>query len=255
MIRRALAALRHWHEINGLLWNGPAPQVSRVRHAAELHVPDHSQPPRPPVTLEHLQALREGLSFLNTKDSAVYAVATAAFWGVGRLSELTVPSLSTFNPHYHVTRGTFILQKVLPNQGRSFLFRIPWSKTTKRWGADYILTRQPHGTCPIMAMEHHLIINNDIPSHHGLFSYAENSAPKFLTKAAFLTRCREIWSAAGLPDAQGYDANRRRNGAPQAWHVIGSTADARKIDSNAFKLYLRRLNEVLSTAITAADVH
>jgi hypothetical protein len=256
VIRHTLAALRHWHEINGLVWNGTTPRVLRVRHAAELHAPDRSQPPRAPVTLDHLQALREGLSLSNTRDSAIYAVATAAFWGVGRLGELTVPSLSTFNPRYHVTRGTFILRRTLPNHGRSFLFRIPWSKTTKRWGAEFILTGQSHNTCPIMAMEHHLLINDDIPNHHGLFSYAENGAPKFLTKAAFLSRCREVWRAAGLPDVSGHSF--RIGGATE--HLRrGLSLDLLQLQgrwtSDAFKLYLRRLNEVLSTAITAADVH
>lgn len=256
VIRHTLSGLRHWHDINDLVWNGSSPFMAKIRGAAQLHAPDRSRPPRPPVTLQHLEALRSGLSFSNTRDSAVYAVATIAFWGVCRLGELTVPSLSTFSSRYNVPRDTFLMRKVLPNGSRSVLFRIPWSKTTKRWGADIVLTAQAHGTCPIMALDHHLLINAGVPPEHGLFSYLEGGAPKYLTKAAFLARCAEVWKEYNLPMVQGHSF--RIGGATE--HLRrGLSLDLLQIQgrwtSDSFKLYLRHLDEILSAAINSAVVH
>lgn len=256
VIRHTVAGLRHWHEVNNVPWAGSSPYVSKIRGAAQLHAPDHTRAPRPPVTLQHLEALRNGLSFSNTFDSAVYAVATGGYWGVCRLGELTVPSLTTFDPRYHVQRGTFLMRRSLAGGGRSLVFRIPWSKTAKRWGAEIVLTSQSHVTCPIMALDHHLLINAAVPADHGLFSYMEGGNPKYLTKAAFLARCAAIWRDAGLPIVHGHSF--RIGGATE--HLRrGLSLDLLQIQgrwtSDAFKLYLRRLDEILSSAIISADVH
>jgi len=174
---------------------------------------------------------------------------------VCRLGELTVPSLSTFT-RYNVSRSTFLMRKVLPNGSRSTSFRIPWSKPTKRWGADIVLTAQPHGTCPIMALEHHLLINAGVPPEHGLFSYLEGGMPKYLTKAVFLARCVEVWRESNLQTVQGHSF--RIGGATE--HLRrGLSLDLLQIQgrwtSDSFKLYLRHLDEILSAAINSAVVH
>ena len=73
-----LAGLAFWHSLNGASWRGDR----RLRQA--LKGISKGQPPpnekRPPVTLEHLYALRNGLDLTNSFDAAVYAVACIAFW-------------------------------------------------------------------------------------------------------------------------------------------------------------------------------
>ena len=77
-----LAGLRLHHAVNGVAWKGDV-MVSYARKGAQKLGPPQ-RPKRPPVTLEHMQALLEGLDLGNTFDAAVFALACAAFWGCRR---------------------------------------------------------------------------------------------------------------------------------------------------------------------------
>lgn len=77
-----LAGLRLHHAVNGATWNGEmmvgyAKKGARKLNPAQL-------PKRPPVTLEHLEALLKRLDLGNTFDAAVFALACTAFWGCRR---------------------------------------------------------------------------------------------------------------------------------------------------------------------------
>ncbi|KAG2068602.1 hypothetical protein BDR04DRAFT_1024116 [Suillus decipiens] len=60
-----------------------------------------------------------------------------------------------------------------------------------------ILGRQ-HSTCPLTALVYHLESNLNIPSHAPLFSF-ETATVSWspMTKPWFLSRCNEVWVAAG----------------------------------------------------------
>lgn len=255
VIKHTMSGLRHWHEINLVPWRGDLPYVKKIRHAASMAAPVRSRPPRPPVTTEHMSALRNGLDFTNTFDSAVYAAATSAFWGVCRLGELTVPSLGAFDPHFHVARGTFISRKSDSNGDPvSIRFRIPWSKTTRWLGADIILSAISVDTCPVLAFEHHLLANAAVPAEHGLFSYMHRGKARYMTKAAFLARCDSIWSGAGLEKVLGHSF--RIGGASE--HVDrGLSFDLLQIQgrwtSDAFLRYLRKMDNVVSREVRLLD--
>ena len=102
-----------------------------------------------------------------------------------------------------------------------------------------------------MALDHHLLINTGVPPEHGLFSYLEGGAPKYLTKAVFLARCAEVWKEYNLPIVQGHSF--RIGGATEHLHQ-GLSLDLLQIQgrwtSDSFKLDLRHLDEILSAAIT-----
>ena len=77
-----LAGLAFWHTANNAPWNGN--RLLKAACAATSKLQPPPKPKRPPVTLEHMHALRAGLDLTDTFDAAVYALACTAFWGCRR---------------------------------------------------------------------------------------------------------------------------------------------------------------------------
>ena len=77
-----LAGLAFWHTANNAPWNGSRLLKATCTATSKLQPPP--KPRRPPVTLEHMHALRAGLDLMDAFDAAVYALACAAFWGCRR---------------------------------------------------------------------------------------------------------------------------------------------------------------------------
>ena len=256
-IGNAMSALHHWHDINGQVWHGDHPFVQKIRHAAVASVPPPIlRPTRPPVLPQHLVALRNSLNFNDTFDSAVFAVATCAFWGVCHLGEITVPSVAAFAPEQHVTHAC---GAVFSSHGyqhvRSVKFHVPWTKTEKFRGADISLTAISGPSCPVLALEHHLLSNAGLPPSAHFFAYKTPAGHLPMVKAAFMDRCTEIFTAAGLPPIQGHSF--RIGGATE--HLRrGLSVDLLKIQgrwkSDAFQRYMRKTDEILSVNIADRDV-
>ncbi|TFK78440.1 DNA breaking-rejoining enzyme [Polyporus arcularius HHB13444] len=199
-----LAGLAFWHTLNMAQWNGA--RVLKATCQAALKMQPPPKPKRPPVTLEHMHALRNGLDLTNAFDAAVYAVACAAFWGCRRLGELVIPSPSGFNPERHVARRQDIRFEKLPgDSGRYAVFHIPWTKTTLRNGADVILTGNNDPTTPERAIRHHLRSNATVPEGAPLFAFETAGggwAP--MTRTWFMDRCNTVWEGAQKPALTGH---------------------------------------------------
>lgn len=256
LIQQIVIGLHGWHKVKNLPWNGPFAYGASVSGAAQILAPPSVKQLRAPVTLMHLQALHSRLSFSNTFDCAVYATATTAFWGLCRLGELTIPSLTTFDSTRHISRRTHMESKSVPDRGRSIFFRIPWSKTTHHMGAQIMLVEESHCTDPLMALDHHILVNAAVPSSHGLFSYMEQGTPKYMTRAHFLDRCTQTWLDAGLPPI--HNPSFRMGGAVE--HLRrGLSLDYLQVQgrwtSKMFRSYIIHLGEALTTGTAAIDVN
>lgn len=77
-----IAGLSFWHTVNGAPWLGG--KMLRAACGGAMKRQPDAKAKRPPVTLEHLHALRDGLDLANSFDAAVYAVACVAFWSCRR---------------------------------------------------------------------------------------------------------------------------------------------------------------------------
>lgn len=77
-----LAGLSFWHTLHGAPWKGD--RILKATCQAALKLEPAKLAKRPPVTLEHMHALRAGLDLTDAFDSAVYALACSAFWGCRR---------------------------------------------------------------------------------------------------------------------------------------------------------------------------
>lgn len=246
-----LAGLHFWHTVNGAVWNG-RDMLRTVKNGVTKLVPDSSKrAKRPPVTLEHMHALTAGLDLSNSFDTAVWAVACVAFWSCCRLGELLIPSHDTFDPLKHASGITPISIRV-DTTTSSASFHIPWTKTTHRDGADIIITKLVDPSDAFTALLHHRKVNDNIPSNAPMFSYKTKDggfAP--MTRDWFLSRCEDVWLAAGLPKRAGHAF---RIGGATELLLRGTAPDVVAVQgrwkSRAFLEYWRRIEGILPLFIT-----
>ncbi|KAG1777534.1 hypothetical protein EV702DRAFT_265422 [Suillus placidus] len=192
-----LAGLRFWHVINGAQWHGERSECLRhvQRGLHHLAPPDLNPEHPPPITLESLIQLHQGLDHSNTFDTAVLAIACLVFWCGCRLEELVIPASDSSDMTKHVTRSVLPIVTQESNNVRHSTFHIPWTKTTGDNGADINVTSRDHLTCPHASLFRHLEANFNIPSHAPLFSFqTPTGAWTSMTEQWFLKRCNQIWS-------------------------------------------------------------
>jgi hypothetical protein len=249
-----LAGLRAWHHVMGAAWCGDDPIVSLSRAAARKEGRSFSRPPRPPVTAEHLTALRAHLDLHIPEDVAVWAAASHAFWGCRRLGELLPESAAAFSDLFHPVAGVALKPLELEGGFRGLTYRLPWTKTTKEQGGSVVLIELGHVLCPIQALRSHEKINGGrVPSDH-LFAFRSqdgNLVP--LTKAKFLDRCNRIWKVCGLTPLSGHCF---RIGGTTHWLLQGAPTEIVAAiggwTSLSFLLYWRRVETIIASGLAGA---
>src|ERR1700722_12702289 len=248
-----LAGLHFWHIINGATWYGGG-RVTQIKKGVRKLTPITSKRrKRPPVTIEQLYALRNGLDLTNSFDVSVWAVACIAFWSCCRLGELLIPSPNTFDAVKHVARNTTLSLSSV-NDTHYASLHIPWTKTTGVDGAIISITSRKDPSCPLVALKHHLRCNMDVPAAAPFFSYRTNTGSwSPMTRTWFLTRCNQIWAAAGLPEMSGHSF---RIGGATHLLLSGVSPDIVAVQgrwlSRAFLEYWRRIESFLPLFISTS---
>ncbi|KAG1874044.1 hypothetical protein C8R48DRAFT_745952 [Suillus tomentosus] len=177
-----LAGLHFWNQFNNAPWHG-----GHLLHRSKFF--QMSMPS--PVTIEHMHTLFCNLDLLNSFDSAVYCMASIAFWCCCRLGELVVPLVNMFDPSRHIVRSSNVSHNMAANGVMFSVFHIPWMKTTHGEGVDIMATKVDDPTNPYNALVHHLSINSLVPSHVPFFTSEMHNG------------CN-IWASAGLPLLTGH---------------------------------------------------
>ncbi|KAJ7465708.1 hypothetical protein FB451DRAFT_1138277 [Mycena latifolia] len=199
-----LAGLQLWHAVNNAPWAGDA-LLSRTRKGvSKLEPPSSRRIPRDPVSFNHMSVLRAALNLSNTRDSAIWAAASTAWRDCARLGELLIDSPSQFDSSRHVTRGCPKKRGTAANNHKFVQFKVPWTKTKKSAGDWITSTETFDDVDAVAALEHHLVVNADVPDSAPLFSYTTQSGCAHLTRADFIGRCNEIWLAAGMAALNGH---------------------------------------------------
>ncbi|KAG1843160.1 hypothetical protein DFJ58DRAFT_717854 [Suillus subalutaceus] len=176
-----LAGLHFWHISDGTQCHGiDSPLLHHMKCGLTCLVPPNSKQAQcPPVTLDALIQLGQGLDLSNSFDVTVFTIACVAFWSCCRLGELLIPSPNTFDAIKHISHS------ILPITTHHF----------------HNIT--PH--VPLVALLLHLDVNMNIPSHAPLFSFkTADGAWSPMTKPWFMDRINTIWSAAGHPVMPGH---------------------------------------------------
>lgn len=246
-ISNYLSGIRAWHIRNGF----PFARSDRLNLIAKASRPlSKPLPPRPPVTLEMLEALSVNLDLGNSRDACVFACACTAFWGLARLGELLPSS-------YNFDRGNPPFPRVnsiSPGREGSLKLTLPWTKVKKWVGETIILSLQEGLSNPIKALETHSRISS-IAQDSLLFSYRDEHGVTILLKRQFLARCNDIWNATTF-NSQSPTGHSFRIGGTSHLLLCGIHPDiikkAGRWSSDSFLRYWRNLDVVIPAHTTKA---
>ncbi len=251
-IKNWLNGLAFWHKLNLAPWYGKDSWVPLVLKTAMKEGVKFKRPPRGPVTLVHLCALRKAVRLDSPEGAALWATATAAFWGCRRLGEVTVPSEKKIDRLRHIMRGCTMSRS--RQLGREVLvIDLPWTKTTGIIGGKCILTQTNNDLCPVAAMENHLMVNHSASSLTPLVAYRVGGSWKSMTKPFFLNFTTRVYHDAHLEHVFGHSyrigctVQLLKDGvAPEVVMKIGGWS------SMCFLIYWRRLEQIIPAALSRA---
>jgi hypothetical protein len=125
--KKYLSAIRAWHIAQG--WPPPLSSQDLERINWSLHGMDRLQqgkricPPRPPVTIHMLLALKASLALLSPFDACIWVMASCAFWGMMCFDEVSVKSHRTFSAEVYITHSDISFSQDL--QGKMYTYHQP----------------------------------------------------------------------------------------------------------------------------------
>jgi hypothetical protein len=245
-----LYGVRAWHVIHGVKWAPNELEMKALLTAAEKEAPSTSRrKPRLPYTIAIMEAIYHQLDMSNPLHASVWACLTNAFFTTARVGELTVPTLTSFDPDIHVKRsdvGTETDRDGLEMQ----TLNVPRTKTSIH--GEQLSCAEQIGLCnPKASMKHHLQLN-DLSSDTSLFAYKVSTGFKHLTKRKFLDMIRDAALAAGIDPLQGHGI---RIGSTLEYLLRGVPFDVMKVKgrwkSDAFISYLRKHAQILAPYMQA----
>ncbi|KAJ7753907.1 hypothetical protein DFH07DRAFT_744124 [Mycena maculata] len=240
-----LAGVRAWHIIHGVTW---APNKSEcdalVRAAITLQPQTATKKRRLPYTVDIITILLSHLDPDIPLDASVGSCLTTGYYSCARLGELTVKTLSSFDPSKHVKRSD-VREETDANGLVMTVLGLPVTKS-KQTGEDIFYSAQNDSTDPRRSFANHLRINAPPLDSH-LFSYKHKGVHRPLTKTAFITRIHKAFKAAKLDPLQGHGI---RIGATLFYLLRGTPFDVVKTigrwASDAFLLYLRKHAQIMA---------
>ena len=175
---------------------------------------------RLPVTPSILLKVHSILQFNPTEFDhiMIWAASLVCFFGFLRSGEITIPSLSAYDPSVHLNRADIAVND--PDNPTIIQLTIKKSKTDPfRQGVNIFLGATGNTLCPVTALLNYLAIRGN--SEGPLFHYKDQTP---LTKNKFTSSFRDILNKAGLESTQ-YSGHSFRIGA-------ASTAAANGIEDS-----------------------
>jgi len=254
--RKYLSAVRAWHIAQG--WPSPLSDGDHeridwaLRGLNNIQASRRTRPPRPPITLPMMRALRLHLDHANPFDACVWAMCACAFFGLMRFGEVSVKSRSDFSSARNLTRadGHFIADA----DGRPYLkLSLPMAKTAAAGEIqDILLVEQKDvdgsaDLCPIAAL-HNLARVVPAAPQDPLFSWRDRMGHiRPMVKTRALERINSILSAWGWGTAFGHSF--RIGGA--SWFLSkGASPEVVRIQgrwkSLAYEAYIRAFELIAS---------
>ena len=253
-----VAAIQAWHIVHSLPWSVDGPGLNAiVKGAQRMASRDSERQKREPVTIEFTKKVSQQLSETNSLDVTVLACLTMTFLAVVRLGEMTVPSLSAFDPKRHIKRSD--LGESVDRQGlRTTSIHIPITKGNQNEGENLYWAKQDDPSNPESTLKKHLEINSPPVNFH-LFRYPNAKGIMLpLSKKTFITQVSKAATIAGLPQIKGHSI---RIGATLEYLLRGLPFDVMKVkgrwNSNACHKYLCNHAKVMAPYMQTAppNVH
>ncbi|KIJ55428.1 hypothetical protein M422DRAFT_240048 [Sphaerobolus stellatus SS14] len=175
-IRKYLSAIRAWHIIQG--WPITLSQDDLVRINVSLRGLERLQtnrrvmPPRPPITIRMLLALRLSLKVERPFDVCIWVIAVSAFWGMMRFEEVSVKTIKSFDGKLHLKRNDIFLGQDLDGKPYARL-DLPSAKTAKPGRTQSVFLIEQSNICPLAVLRN---LFNVVPARatDPLFSWTDD---------------------------------------------------------------------------------
>lgn len=174
--KKYLAAVRAWHLAQG--WPPPLSDEDAkrihwsLRGLANIQLGKRTRPPRPPVTLHMLAALKPTLHLDDPFEACIWAIASCAFWGLMHFGEATVRSRPQFDPVRHLKRKDAFFGTDLDGKEYGRL-DLPTAKTARPGEIQHIFLVRQNSLCPLDALQN---LARTVPAGalDPLFSWRDN---------------------------------------------------------------------------------
>lgn len=206
-VRKYLSAIRAWHIAQG--W--PAPlrddDIEKInwtlRGLQRMQAGRRTKPPRPPVTLRMLRALKRSLDPASPFEACMWAIATCAFWGMMRFGETTVRSRAAFSPMLHIARRHVIFDRDLTGKPYARL-DLPAAKTAAPGEIQHIFLTEQGDLCPLQALVNLLKLVEAGPEDP-LFAWTDSrGSVRPMTRDAAMKCVNSIFTSFGWGTAFGH---------------------------------------------------
>ncbi|KIK79663.1 hypothetical protein PAXRUDRAFT_160762, partial [Paxillus rubicundulus Ve08.2h10] len=184
-ISNYVCGVRAWHILHSQAWSLNDLEIDALLSEAQRITPATSRrKKRQPYTVNFISAIRRHLHLDAPLDASVYSCLTAGFYAIARAGELTIPTLTSFNPKRHIKCADVRVERDRNNIEITVL-HVPETKTNRE-GEDLSFLRQApnNPTDPWVALDNHFVINEPLLNLL-LFSYRFNGSHGPLTKAKF----------------------------------------------------------------------
>lgn len=206
VVKKYLSAIRAWHIAQG--WPEPLSTTDHDRIKWSLRglanmQGNRTRPPRPPITLAMLRALKLTLTLDDTFDACVWAMASCAFWGMMRFGEVSVTKRLAFDGSKHLKRRDIFLGKDLDGKPYARL-DLPSAKTAKAGEIQQIFLISQDDICPLDALANLKLV---VPAgqEDPLFSWKDkHGIIRPMVKKAAINRINAILNAWGWGTAFGH---------------------------------------------------
>jgi hypothetical protein len=243
--------VRAWHILHGAPWAVNENEMDALLKAAGNLTPASSKrKQRLPFTPKVLNIIHANLNLSLHFDAAVWACLLCAFWSAARVGELTVRSLTGFDPLVHAKRSDIRRVQCKRTGLEQTACFIPKTKSAAT-GEDIFWAQQHGALDPVSALAKHFQINHG-PKTGPLFAYLHKGVSRPLTKAAFLEQVSRACRAGSIEPLQGHGI---RIGAVLEYLLRGVPFDVVKAighwASDAFRLYLRKHAQILAPYMQA----
>ncbi|KAF5366868.1 hypothetical protein D9757_011918 [Collybiopsis confluens] len=253
-VLKYLSGIRAWHLAQG--WCPPLSENDfatirfSLRGLARIQGARRLKPPRPPITIPMMRALRLSLNLEDGFDACLWAACTCAFWGLMRWGEVSVRSRSSFSPNSSITRADAHL--LVDSLGKEYIrLDLPKAKTAEPGRSQSVFLPTGGDLCPAAAL---INLERVVPAsgRDPLFSWKDNSGSiRPLVRKSSLSRVNSVLASMGWGNAFGHSF---RIGGASYLLAQGVSPEivciAGRWRSLAYELYIRSFQDIFSKHIS-----
>ncbi|KIJ05736.1 hypothetical protein PAXINDRAFT_93046, partial [Paxillus involutus ATCC 200175] len=160
-ISNYVCGVRAWHILHGQVWSLNDLEINALLLAAQRVSPATSRrKKRQPFTVGFISAVRRHLNLNNPLNTSAYSCLTSGFYSIARAGELTIPTLTSFDPKRHIKRSNVRMERDR-NNIEIVVLHVPETKTDQE-GEDLSFLRQTPNdpTDPWVALNNHFAVND-----------------------------------------------------------------------------------------------